>query len=136
MEKRNGIQGPLSPKKSVISTCLTDKNRPKLRVPRDLAGFGAAPQEKESQDKAPQKKNSKFRDMTDLNVQIQSSTLPNVQAELEKTTAEACEIQVPEPLKAQYAYLEKLGKGSQGQVWLAERKSDGERVAIKQLNVH
>ena len=74
--------------------------------------------------------------MTDLNVQIQSSTLPNVQAELEKTTAEAREIQVPEPLKAKYAYLEKLGKGSQGQVWLAERKSDGERVAIKQLNVH
>jgi hypothetical protein len=63
MEKRNGIQDPISPKKSVISTCLTDKNRPKLRVSRGLsllAGFGAAPQEKESQDKAPQKKNSEI----------------------------------------------------------------------------
>ncbi|MBO5752387.1 MAG: protein kinase, partial [Proteobacteria bacterium] len=67
--------------------------------------------------------------MTDLSTQIQSSKIQN-------TEAEALEIPMPEPLRSKYAYLKKLGKGSQGQVWLAERKSDGERVAIKQLNVH
>jgi serine/threonine protein kinase len=35
-----------------------------------------------------------------------------------------------------YMYMRKLGKGSQGQVWLAQRNSDNELVAIKQLNIH
>ncbi|MBO5753235.1 MAG: serine/threonine protein kinase [Proteobacteria bacterium] len=35
-----------------------------------------------------------------------------------------------------YTYMHKLGKGSQGQVWLAKRNSDNELVAIKQLNIH
>lgn len=42
----------------------------------------------------------------------------------------------PEVVVQRYELLEKLGKGSQGQVWKARRKSDGELVAIKQLNVH
>ncbi len=37
---------------------------------------------------------------------------------------------------AAFEYIEKLGKGSQGQVWLAKNQHTGEKVAIKQLNVH
>lgn len=47
--------------------------------------------------------------------------------------------EVPAHLSAvteRYDFLEKLGRGTQGQVWLGRRKSDGEKVAIKQLNVH
>lgn len=32
--------------------------------------------------------------------------------------------------------IKKLGKGSQGQVWLAKHRKTGEKLAIKQLNIH
>ncbi len=35
-----------------------------------------------------------------------------------------------------YEFLQKLGKGSQGNVWQAKSRSHGELVAIKQLHVH
>ena len=43
---------------------------------------------------------------------------------------------VPENVNQKYLFEKKLGKGSQGEVWLANRKADGEKVAIKRLNIH
>ena len=42
----------------------------------------------------------------------------------------------PSVMTDRYEFIRKIGKGSQGQVWLAIRKSDGEKVAIKQFNIH
>ncbi len=43
--------------------------------------------------------------------------------------------QLPEALQSKYRYIRELGRGAQGRVFLAERQSDGIRVAIKQLNI-
>ncbi len=51
-------------------------------------------------------------------------------------TSQTPDFQPPKAITERYEYVRSLGKGSQGQVWLATRKSDGERVAIKQLHVH
>ena len=45
-------------------------------------------------------------------------------------------VNIPDVITRKYEFIERLGKGSQGQVWRAERKNDGQIVAIKQLNVH
>jgi serine/threonine protein kinase len=74
--------------------------------------------------------------MADLKLSILDSN-SNISYEYNEVSAiETPDMGIPEALNDKYIYLEKLGKGSQGQVWLAQRKSDGERVAIKQLNVH
>ncbi|MBO5753616.1 MAG: protein kinase, partial [Proteobacteria bacterium] len=74
--------------------------------------------------------------MADLKLSILDSN-SNISHEYNEVSAiEMPDMGIPEALNEKYIYLNKLGKGSQGQVWLAQRKSDGERVAIKQLNVH
>ena len=74
--------------------------------------------------------------MADLKLSILDSN-SNISYEYNEVSAiETPDMGIPEALNEKYIYLNKLGKGSQGQVWLAQRKSDGERVAIKQLNVH
>lgn len=57
---------------------------------------------------------------------------PKVQPKVKKSG----DINVPEIITSKFEILEKLGKGSQGQVWRARRKQDGLTVAVKLLNIH
>lgn len=44
-------------------------------------------------------------------------------------------IQTPDVLADQYKWIKKIGKGTQGQVYLAKRLSDNKKVAIKELRI-
>ncbi len=76
-----------------------------------------------------------FIPMTDLKPQT-VSTDSHISQLSDTASSRESSIDVPEVLKVKYDYIEKIGKGSQGQVWLAIRKADGEKVAIKHLNIH
>ena len=54
----------------------------------------------------------------------------------ENLSSHAFSDDAPHIVTSKYELIEKLGKGSQGQVWKARRKTDGQYVAIKLLNVH
>ena len=54
----------------------------------------------------------------------------------ENLSSHAISNDAPHIVTSKYGLIEKLGKGSQGQVWKARRKTDGQYVAIKLLNVH
>lgn len=53
--------------------------------------------------------------------------------EQEAAPVEVCA--TPEELADRYRFMKVLGEGSQGKVYLAERRSDGKKVAIKQLRI-
>ena len=62
-----------------------------------------------------------------------------IQASSPETSAHVTdELQTLQPacVAEKYEFLQKLGKGSQGNVWQAKSRSHGELVAIKQLHVH
>ncbi|MBO5752637.1 MAG: serine/threonine protein kinase [Proteobacteria bacterium] len=74
--------------------------------------------------------------MSDFNAQTTPAHSNISQGLSEKAPTRKLLAEIPEVLKNKYEYIEKIGKGSQGQVWLAIRKTDGEKVAIKHLNIH
>ncbi len=58
---------------------------------------------------------------------------PKVKSEPQEQAAES--IQTPEQLADRYRFIRKIGQGSQGSVYLAERICDGAQVAVKELTL-
>ena len=52
-----------------------------------------------------------------------------------KAPANAGKPKTPPSLQNKYEFIKELGHGAQGRIFLAKRLSDGEEVAIKQLNI-
>ena len=83
-------------------------------------------------------KNRQIRDNSEPIREIRNNSKPireQIQTQNTQVNVEQSIIKTPGSLQDAYLFIRQLGRGSQAKVFLAIRLADGQKVAIKQLNI-